>query len=257
MTQLGLESWEVFLTGKTNFRKDIAVTAPYKGNRTQEKPAHLEMLRNYLVTAWGATMSIDEEADDLIAIRATELQDDCIIVSVDKDFNQTWFQMCFSLEHNFRNAISALHYRLFDMGTKNVGYLTDKPNETGLQTAARKVYNREKSLLNNRSTFAGLGNVSAGLSFRKYDWRTNAHLTLRHRIMSQLDNKLQDLDPALVTYVRKFRIPDSELFLRIIRCIRTFWRSASSRNSTCRQSPKSTCGRCSSISILPSSPRSK
>ena len=88
MTQLGLESWEIFLTGKTNFRKDIAVTAPYKGNRTQEKPAHLEMLRNYLVTAWGATMSIDEEADDLIAIRATELQDDCIIVSVDKDFNQ-------------------------------------------------------------------------------------------------------------------------------------------------------------------------
>jgi hypothetical protein len=133
-------------------------------------------------------------------------------------FNQTWFQMCFFLEHNFRNAISALHYRLFDMGTKNVGYLTDKPNETGLQTAARKVYNREKSLLNNRSSFAGLGNVSAGLSFRKYDWRTNAHLTLRHRIMSQLDNELPDLDPALVTYVRKFRIPDSELFLRIIRC---------------------------------------
>lgn len=88
MTQLGLENWEVFLTGKTNFRKDIAVTAPYKGNRIQEKPAHLEMLRNYLVTAWGAKMSIDEEADDLIAIRATELQDDCIIVSVDKDFNQ-------------------------------------------------------------------------------------------------------------------------------------------------------------------------
>lgn len=133
-------------------------------------------------------------------------------------FNQTWFQMCFFLEHNFRNAISALHYKLFDLGANNMGYLTDRKNEIGLQTAARKVYNREKSLLNNRSSFAGLGNVSVGLSFRKFESKTNASLTLRHRIMSQLDNELPDLDPALVTYVRKFRIPDSELFLRIIRC---------------------------------------
>jgi hypothetical protein len=115
-------------------------------------------------------------------------------------FNQTWFQMCFFLEHNFRNAISALHYRLFDLGTKNIGYLTDQNNETGRKLAARKVYSREKSLLNNRSSFAGLGNVSAGLSFRKYDSRTNANLILRHRIKSQLDNDPPDLDSALVTY---------------------------------------------------------
>jgi len=36
--------------------------------------------------------------------------------------------------------------------------------------------------------------------------------------MSQLDDELPKLDPTLATYVRKFRIPDSELFLRIIKC---------------------------------------
>jgi len=132
-------------------------------------------------------------------------------------YNQTWFQMCFFLEHNFRNAISALHYKLFDMD-KSVGYFPDVHNLTGLQTVARKVYNREKRLLNNRSSFDGLGNVSAGLSFRKYNPRTNVNLTLRDRIMSQLHDELPELDPTLATYVRKFRIPDSELFLRIIKC---------------------------------------
>ena len=89
MTQLDLNEWEVFLTGKTNFRNEIAVTVPYKGNRKDvEKPAHLEILRNYLVTAWAATISDNEEADDVIAIRATELGDEGIIISLDKDFDQ-------------------------------------------------------------------------------------------------------------------------------------------------------------------------
>jgi 5'-3' exonuclease len=89
MTQLDLNEWEVFLTGKTNFRNEIAVTIPYKGNRKGvEKPAHLELLRNYLVTAWAATISEGEEADDAIAIRATELGDESITISLDKDFDQ-------------------------------------------------------------------------------------------------------------------------------------------------------------------------
>lgn len=89
MSQLDLNNWEVFLTGKGNFRNEIAVTIPYKGNRKDvEKPGHLDILRNYLVTAWSATTSEGEEADDLIAIRATELGDEGIIVSLDKDFDQ-------------------------------------------------------------------------------------------------------------------------------------------------------------------------
>ena len=87
------EEHELFLTGKVNYRHDIAVTAPYKGNRKDvKKPTHLPLLRDYLQTAWGASVSDGQEADDDIAIRATELGDDAIIVSIDKDFMQvpTW-----------------------------------------------------------------------------------------------------------------------------------------------------------------------
>lgn len=87
------EEHELFLTGKVNYRHDIAVTAPYKGNRKDvKKPTHLPLLREYLQTAWGASVSDGQEADDDIAIRATELGDDAIIVSIDKDFMQvpTW-----------------------------------------------------------------------------------------------------------------------------------------------------------------------
>ena len=87
------EEHELFLTGKVNYRHDIAVTAPYKGNRKDvKKPTHLPLLREYLQTAWGASVSDGQEADDDIAIRATELGDEAIIVSIDKDFMQvpTW-----------------------------------------------------------------------------------------------------------------------------------------------------------------------
>ena len=84
-----VEECEVFLSGKTNFRTEIAVTEPYKGNRKDNrKPLHHQALRDYLINEWDADVSVDEEADDTIAIRATELGDDAVIVSLDKDFDQ-------------------------------------------------------------------------------------------------------------------------------------------------------------------------
>lgn len=84
-----VEEHELFLTGKGNFRNELAVTAPYKGNRTERpKPVHLQALREHLVNQWGASVSKGQEADDDIAIRATELGDEAIIVSLDKDFLQ-------------------------------------------------------------------------------------------------------------------------------------------------------------------------
>ena len=80
---------QLFLTGKQNFRHDIAVTAPYKGNRKDTpKPTHLPLLREYLQTAWDANVSEGQEADDDIAIEATRLGEESIIVSIDKDFMQ-------------------------------------------------------------------------------------------------------------------------------------------------------------------------
>ena len=83
------EDYRVFLTGSGNFRYDIAKSFPYKGNRSGvEKPIHLYVTRERLVSKWGAIVSEGEEADDLIAIAATEYGPDTIVASVDKDMLQ-------------------------------------------------------------------------------------------------------------------------------------------------------------------------
>lgn len=86
MLEVDAEDFEWFLTGKGNFRYAVAKTAPYKGNRKGEKPTFLPACREWLVEHCSASVSVDEEADDLIAIRATEVPS--IIVSLDKDFQQ-------------------------------------------------------------------------------------------------------------------------------------------------------------------------
>lgn len=84
-----VEDYQVFLTGKGNFRYDIAVTHEYKGNRKDvEKPQHLEAIRKHMVKNWEAIVSKGEEADDLIGIAATEGGKESIIVSIDKDMLQ-------------------------------------------------------------------------------------------------------------------------------------------------------------------------
>lgn len=84
-----VEDYQVFLTGKGNFRYDIAKTHDYKGNRKDvEKPEHLEAIRNHMINEWDAVVSKGEEADDLIAIEATKIGPEAIVVSVDKDMLQ-------------------------------------------------------------------------------------------------------------------------------------------------------------------------
>jgi len=81
------ENYEMFITGKGNFRYDIQET--YKQNRSgKPKPEHLPGLRDYLVEAYNAKVSVDQEADDDIATRATALGPNAIIASIDKDFLQ-------------------------------------------------------------------------------------------------------------------------------------------------------------------------
>lgn len=88
MFEINVSDWKTYLTGKTNFRFDVAVTAPYKGNRKGEKPTHHALLREYLELSWNGVVSDGCEADDEIAIAATSHGDDSIIVSLDKDFDQ-------------------------------------------------------------------------------------------------------------------------------------------------------------------------
>lgn len=84
-----VEDYQVFLTGKGNFRYDIAISHEYKGNRKDvEKPQHLEAIRKHMIKAWEAVVSKGEEADDLIGIAATEGGEESIVVSIDKDMLQ-------------------------------------------------------------------------------------------------------------------------------------------------------------------------
>lgn len=77
-----------YLTGKDNYRYDIAKTKPYKGNRKDApRPVHLHSLREYLITAWDFRVANGQEADDAIGIHATLTRDNSIIVSIDKDLD--------------------------------------------------------------------------------------------------------------------------------------------------------------------------
>jgi hypothetical protein len=80
--------YQGYLTGKRNFRNEVAITAPYKGNRKAAKPKHYERLRDYMQKAWGFIMIEDQEADDAIGIAAYEMEvGEYCICSIDKDLD--------------------------------------------------------------------------------------------------------------------------------------------------------------------------
>ena len=84
-----IEEYQVYTTGPTNFRNEIAVSYPYKGNRSSKNPPrHLAYSRWYLKNNYGAIVSENEEADDLIAIEATNVGPSCVVASIDKDMLQ-------------------------------------------------------------------------------------------------------------------------------------------------------------------------
>jgi 5'-3' exonuclease len=86
---LKADEYKAWITGKSNYRYDIAKTVPYKGNRKDVlRPKHYEALREHLVKRHGAVVTVGEEADDTVAIESTTLLDRCWIVHVDKDLDQ-------------------------------------------------------------------------------------------------------------------------------------------------------------------------
>ena len=125
-------------------------------------------------------------------------------------FDDTWFLMTVFLELNFRNAVAAMHCRLWEKEAHTLS-ITGKSHR-GLQEMAKELYNRQHSLLNTRAQCAGLQGVSAGLS-----WQKNAERNcLRNLLLSSLDDTLPGLDPQLASYLQKFNAPNAALFLRMI-----------------------------------------
>ncbi len=84
------QSHRLFITGKGNFRNDIAVRQEYKGNRKdKEKPFHLENVRLYLINRYEAEVIQGMEADDALAIEQTAAEEgNTVICSIDKDLLQ-------------------------------------------------------------------------------------------------------------------------------------------------------------------------
>ena len=64
----GCDSYELYLSGKSNFRNEVATIRPYKGTRPTEKPAHYQRIREYLIKFRGATLVEGMEADDKVSI---------------------------------------------------------------------------------------------------------------------------------------------------------------------------------------------
>ena len=83
---LKCDDYKAYITGRGNFRNDIAVTEPYKGNRKDAKrPKHYDAIRKHLQRL-GAELVEGQEADDAVAIEATT--NGGWIVSIDKDLDQ-------------------------------------------------------------------------------------------------------------------------------------------------------------------------
>lgn len=84
----GFEDYTGYISGKNNFRTEIAKTATYKGNRKAPKPRHYDALREYLLKDWEFTLVEGQEADDAIGIRAYELDpEEFSICTIDKDLD--------------------------------------------------------------------------------------------------------------------------------------------------------------------------
>lgn len=116
MEELVMKPWvgdyKGFLTGSGNYRYDIAKTQPYKGNRKAEKPKHYELLREYLIKAWGCEVIEGQEADDAIGIKAYEIEDkeSFVIMSIDKDLDmiEGWHYNFVKDDKYFITEMSAL-----------------------------------------------------------------------------------------------------------------------------------------------------
>lgn len=83
----GVTNMRVYLSGANNFRYDVAVTKPYKGNRDGlRKPQHLQYCRDYLTLNYKAIIVDGYEADDGIA--SDMVQNGAIHAGQDKDIKQ-------------------------------------------------------------------------------------------------------------------------------------------------------------------------
>lgn len=105
VNETNADDYEVFLGGTKNFRLDLY--QDYKAGRPA-KPVNYHKARDYLVKRYGAVLSDNEEADDMLGIRSIALQKaggiTPVICSLDKDLHM----------------IPGMHYNWISGKTKNI-----------------------------------------------------------------------------------------------------------------------------------------
>jgi hypothetical protein len=77
----------MYLTGKGNYRFEVATIQPYKGNRDpKHKPKYFQDIREYMINKYGAVVVTGQEADDALGIKQFSNPDkSTVICSIDKD----------------------------------------------------------------------------------------------------------------------------------------------------------------------------
>jgi len=69
-----------------NYRKNI--NKQYKADRTAEPPKYLSELQNWVLQYYQVIQGLGVETDDMVARQQRILKEDCLIVSIDKDYKQ-------------------------------------------------------------------------------------------------------------------------------------------------------------------------
>lgn len=82
-----VDRFEIYFSSPNNFR--YAIFPEYKANRINAyRPKWEKSTKDFIAKTYGATSWDGLEADDVLAIRQTELGDNSIIISIDKDMRQ-------------------------------------------------------------------------------------------------------------------------------------------------------------------------
>lgn len=84
--KFGTYNYVIYLTGKNNFREQVAVSHKYK-DRPSRKPKWYGQIKDYLIHCYNTEVSDGLEADDLIAMTLTR-NPNSIHIGIDKDLLQ-------------------------------------------------------------------------------------------------------------------------------------------------------------------------
>ena len=85
--KFGTYNYIIYLTGKGNFREQVATSHVYKGGRTKPKPKWYEDIKQYLIHMHRTKLVQGIEADDAIAMHLTR-NPNSIHIGIDKDLLQ-------------------------------------------------------------------------------------------------------------------------------------------------------------------------